>query len=228
MKVWSRRAFAALRPIKVLVGISCLNLMLFGQQLPETMTKLTVRLQSPNVPKESFAAKPKLMYRAGNGYCRTEELPDPEHGIHGLMIINEPDIWMVNLLAKTAQHLVDSGPTFNCQMPMFGGDDVKSAADLKNPLLELEFGQEIAYFKGKGAAPKKGPVLRDKPTTAYAADIGDSQVFLFTTGTPERPWAVVRQHGETREIFWYGTYEQFPFDAQLFAKPADVNIEEAR
>jgi hypothetical protein len=192
------------------------------------MTRLAVRLESPDVAEQSFGAKPKVMYRAGSGYCRTEELPDPEHGIHGLMIINEPEIWMVNLLAKTAQHYVDSGPTFNCRMPMFQGDEVKSAADLKNPLLDLEFGQEIAYFKGKGAAPRKGPVLRDKPTDVYTLDVGDSQLFLFTTGMPERPWAVARQHGDTREIFWYGTYEQLPFDPKLFAKPADVKIEEAK
>ena len=97
------------------------------------MLKLAVRLENPNIPKESFAAKPKLMYKAGNGYCRTEELPDPEHGIHGLMIINEPDIWMVNLLAKTAQHYVDSGPTFNGRMPMFGGDEVKSCLLYTSP-----------------------------------------------------------------------------------------------
>jgi hypothetical protein len=40
------------------------------------------------------------------------------------MIINEPEIWMVNLLSKTAQHYVDSGPTFSCRMPMFQGDEV--------------------------------------------------------------------------------------------------------
>src|SRR4026208_291228 len=60
-----------------------------GQQPPDMMTKLTVRLQSPDIPEESFAVKPKTMYRAGNGYCRIEELPDPEQGIHGLMIITE-------------------------------------------------------------------------------------------------------------------------------------------
>ena len=157
-----------------------------------------------------------------------KELPDPQHGIHGLVIINEPDIWMVNLLAKKAKHYVDSGPTFNCQMPMFQGDEVKSASDVKSPLLELEFGQELDYFKKKGAAPKEGPVLRDKPTTVYAVEIGGSRLLLFTTGTPERPWAVARQHGNAREIFWYGIYEQPPFDPRLFAKPVDVKIEDAK
>jgi hypothetical protein len=199
-----------------------------GQDAPALMTKLSVRLQSMDVPDDSFAAKPKLVYRAENRYCRTEELPDPEHGIYGLLILNEPDAWMVNLLTKTAQHFVDPGPTFNCHLPMFGGEQVKSAADMKNPLLELEFGQEIEFFKSKGATPKKGPVLRDKPTTVYAVEIGDSQIFLFTTGRPERPWSVARKRGNMSEIFWYGTYEQLPFDQELFAKPEGVKVEEVK
>jgi len=128
------------------VMISMVSALTNAQQFPETMTKLSLRLQGPDIPEESFAAKPKVMYRAGNGYCRTEELPDPEHGIHGLMILNEPDAWMVNLLTNTAQHLADPGPTFNCHLPIFRGEQVKSAADLKNPLLELEFGQELRFF----------------------------------------------------------------------------------
>jgi hypothetical protein len=38
-----------------------------------------------------------------------EELPNPEHGIHGLVIINEPDTWLVNLMTKAAKHQVDHG-----------------------------------------------------------------------------------------------------------------------
>ncbi len=115
---------------------------LLAQEQPRTMTKLVVHLQSPDVPEDSFGAKPKTMYRAGTGYCRIEELPDEEHGIHGLMIINEPDTWMVNLLAKTAQHYIDSGPTFNSRMPIFVfGQDIKSAEDLKRPAFQLEFGR---------------------------------------------------------------------------------------
>lgn len=190
--------------------------------------KLTVRLQSPEIPADHFAAKPKTMYRAGQGYCRTEELPDPEQGIHGLMIINEPDVWVVNLLSKTAQHLVDSGPTFNCRLPMFQGDEVKSAADMKNPILELEFGRELAYFRQKGAPPKEGPVLQGKQTNVSMVQVGDSQLFLFTVDTPERPLAVARQRGGTREIYWYGLYEELPFEPKLFAKPEGVKIEEVK
>jgi hypothetical protein len=214
--------------MKVLPAICIVASIAFGQRLPETMTKMSVRLEGLDVPAESFAAKPKVMYRAESSYCRTEELPDPERGVQGLMIVNEPDAWMVNLVSKTAKHFVDSGPTFNCHLPIFRGEQAKSTADINNPLFELEFGQELGYFKGKGATPKEGPVLREKPTTIYAVDIGYSQVFLFTTGTPERPWAVAWQRGTAREVFWYGAYEQLPFDQKLFARPEGVKIEEVK
>lgn len=164
------------------VVIMALSAIAYGQRPPESMTTLSVRVQSPEVPEDSFAAQPKLMYCAGRSYCRTDELPDPENGIHGLMIINEPDVWMVNLLTKTARHFVDPGPTFNCHLAIFAGEQTMSGADVKDPLLELEFGRELAYFKGKGAAWKEGPVLQGKATTAYEVIVGDSQLFLFTTG----------------------------------------------
>jgi hypothetical protein len=78
----------------------------FGEAAPATMTKLMVKLESPEIPKDSFAAEAKRMYRAGSRYCRIEENPDLEHGIHGLLIMNEPDVWMINRLAKTARHMV--------------------------------------------------------------------------------------------------------------------------
>ena len=202
--------------------------MTFGQGSTRMMTKLTAHLESPAIREGSFAAKPKTMYRAGDSYCRIEELPDPEHSIHRLMIINEPNLWMVNLFGKTARHYVDSCPTFNCHLPIFHGEQVNAPADIKRALLELEFGQEIVYFKSKGGIPKQGPVLRDKPTSVYTSESGDSQLSLFTTGMPERPWALARQQGSSREIFWYGTYEQLPFDPKLFAKPSEMKMEEAK
>lgn len=217
--------------IQIGIRICCCTLLAgllaFCEESPQTMTVLSVHVQSPSVPEGSFGAKPKVMYRAGSRYCRTEEMPDPENGIHGLMIINEPHVWMVNLLAKTARHIVDQGPTFNCRMPIFVyGEDVKSAGDLKNPLNELEFGREIEYFKGKGATPSDGPTLQGKATIAYTVHVGESQLILFTIGRPERPRAVARLHDAAREIYWYGLYEQIPFDPKLFAKPTGVKIED--
>jgi hypothetical protein len=212
-----------------LVNALALGQVVSGQTSPVTMTKLVVHLQGPDVPETSFVAQPRTMYRAGIRYCRIEELPDTEHGIHGVVIINEPDTWLVNLPAKTAQHQLDPGPTFDCRLPVFvSGEDIKSAADTRSQLMGLEFGRELAYFEEKGATSGPGPILQGKTTKAYTVEIGDSQLLLFTSGNPEKPVAVARQRGSKREVYWYGTYEEVPFDPQLFAKPEGVKIEDAK
>ena len=191
------------------------------------MTMLTVKLEAPEIPKDSFAAQPKRMYRAGSGYCRIEENPDLEHGIHGLLIMNEPDSWMINRLYKTARHIVDPGPTFNCRMPIFANaEDIKSADDVKKPTAQLEFGRELDYFRSRSGAPTPGPVLLGKPTMVYSIETSNSQLLLFTGGNPEAPVSVVRMDDKIHKIFWYGEYSQMPFDSKLFAKPEGVKIEE--
>jgi hypothetical protein len=196
----------------------CLSVLLSStalraQQTPKVMMRVEVVLEGPDVPAGSFATKPKVMYRAGSRYCRIEEAPDAERGIHGLAIVNEPDYWMVNLMDKTAQHAVDPGPTFNCHLPIFPDAD-------KN----LEFGLEPEYFKNKGASRQEGSVLQGKQTTLYKVNIGDAILAMFTYGSPERPMAVSRVHGEKGEIFWFRGWGDLPFDAKLFAKPEDVKI----
>ncbi|MBI1355546.1 MAG: hypothetical protein GC160_14475 [Acidobacteria bacterium] len=151
-----------------------------AQEAPRTMKRLSVWLQSPDVPKDSFAAQPKRMFRAGNKYCRTEEAPDTENGIHGLLIANEPDVWMVNRLDETAKHIVDPGPTFNCRMPILGSH-IRSQEDFEKPLLQLEFGRELAFFKAVGAEQSEGPLLTGDPTIAHSARVDDVDLILLTT-----------------------------------------------
>ncbi|MBZ5602666.1 MAG: hypothetical protein LAO79_10205 [Acidobacteriia bacterium] len=129
----------------------------WGDDLPAKMTKLMVKLESQEIPRDSFAAQPKRMYRAGSRYCRTEENPDLQNGIHGLMIINEPDVWLINRLDMTAKHMVDPGPTYNCRMPMFvNAEDIRGPEDLKKILMQLEFGRELEFFKPRATAPVRG------------------------------------------------------------------------
>ena len=213
--------------MKTLTLICALSLGALGQQPPDSMTKMAVTFEGTGVPAGSFPTLPVTMYRVGTQYCRSEEAPNTAQHAQWTIIANEPDSWTVNLLKKKAEHFVDPGPKLECRIPIFRDKQVKGDNDT-NPFLELEYGLELQYFKGKGAEPKQGPVLRDKPTTAYTVPIKDWQVTLYTTGTPERPWALRRQRGNTTQTYWYDVYEQVPFNAQLFAKPEGVKIQEVR
>ncbi len=201
---------------------------LVAQQAPKTMTKMEVILQASDVVPGSFATKPKVMYRAGTKYCRIEESPDEEHKIHGLVIISEPDVWMINSADKSGRHLVDSGPTYNCRLPLFDVVGLMLPSEEAKPISELEFGQEIEFFQRHGATPHPGGVMQSKQTTAYKLQFGESSLGLFTSGTPERPLAVAWIHGGKNKIYWFSGYGQLDFDAKLFAKPQDVKVEEVK
>jgi len=192
------------------------------------MIRMEVILQSADAPAGSFAAQPKVMYRSGAQYCRIEEALDAANGIHGLVIINEPDFWMVNLVDHTAKHAVDSGPTFDCRMPIFPSLVSKLPDDQKPKLMSLEFGNEMEFFRKNGAIPHPGPVLQTKQTTAYILAIGDASLGLFTYGSPERPLGIAWTHGDEHDIFWYAGYGDMPFDPKLFTKPENVKIEEPK
>jgi len=71
------------------------------------MTKIVFRRMSPDIAPDSFAAKPRTLYRVTDKYSRIEEPPHPEQGIHFLVITREPDSWTINLLDKTARHVID-------------------------------------------------------------------------------------------------------------------------
>lgn len=216
-------------------GVSGLWLVMFCMALqaplpaddePRTMTRIVAKRAGKEV-EGTFAAKPRLLLRAGTAYCRMEEQPDPDAGIHGLLIIHEPDVWMVNRFTQSAKHMVDPGPTFNCRLPVFTMESA-SAAELKSVVAELEFGRELAFFKSRGAEAKPGPVLREKQTQVYTMELGDTHLFLFTVGKPERPWAIARRRGGSNELYWYGDYEEVPFEPELFRKPEGVKIVEVK
>jgi hypothetical protein len=130
-------------------------------------------MSGTDIPAGSFAAKPKVYWRASNQYCRLDEEPEPENGIHGTLILNEPDVWMVNLADNTAKHLVDQGPTFHCKLPIFAFDPKMA----KSKIGELEFGRELDFFRASGAKPVDGP-KRESKANYFELTIADSVLKL--------------------------------------------------
>ncbi len=194
--------------LRFLFATCLISAISYGQQpaVPKTMVKVEVVLQSADAPEGSFAAQPKVMYRAGTQYCRIEEALDAERGIHGVIVINEPDFWMVNLVDQTAKHAVDPGPGFHCHLSVFPNWAMKLPQDQQKQAMELEFGSEMEFFKKRSATPQPGPVLQTKQTTLYQTKIGDVTLALFTYGDPERPLGVVWTSGEEHVVFWYKGY----------------------
>ena len=213
---------------KLLLVVCALVGVMFGQEPPKMMTRVVVTFHSPDVAEGSFAAKPKVFYRAADRYCRIEEAADPEKGVHDLMIVNEPDYWAINLFTKTAQHGTDTGPTFNCHLPIFASGNPQSLDEETKEIRQLEFGREREFFEGKGAVPEPGPVLFKHETTVYKTQVGTTSLSLFLAKSPELPGlpiAVSLKRGDKNETILYSQYARTEFDPKLFAQPADVKVE---
>ena len=101
--------------------------------VPEKMVKVVFREVTPGIDRGSFAAKPKTLYRLGSKYGRTEEALDSALKIHGLIIVDEPDVWMINLVTRTGQHIVDTGEPYHFHAPIVGGPDDPEVYYVQSP-----------------------------------------------------------------------------------------------
>lgn len=191
---------------------------------PSKMFHTVVQMSGTGIDPTSFAAKPKIYWRASNKYCRVDEESDAEHGIHGRLIVNEPDIWMVNLVDNSARHIVDPGPTFNCKVPIFAFDQETA----KSKVGELEFGHELEFFRANGAKLIDGPKL-DFKSKYYELTIDGSDLRLVEREDIHAPILVALKKGDkvfqVRYLLWD---DNVPFKSDLFSKPMGVTIGEAQ
>jgi len=189
---------------------------------PAYMTHMIVEMTGSEIPSDSFAAKPKIMWRAATAFCRIDEEPDEKYGIHGRIIIHEPDVWMVNRADNTARHFVDKGPTFNCRLPMFAFD----AETLKTKIGELEFGRELEFFQKNGAVRVDGPKV-SFAANYYELKIDDAVLRLVEIADIHAPKMVGFTRGTKSYVVEYHLWDDHvPFKPEVFAKPSDVKIEE--
>ena len=196
-----------------------------AETLPKTMIHLIVKISGTDIPAGSFAEKPKTIWRASNSYCRSDEEPDPEQGLHLRTVMNEPDSWLVDLANNRAKHMVDPGPTFNCRMPMFAFNMEMA----KGKIGELEFGHELEFFEKNGAKQVDGPALQSFKASYYKLMIGDMVLMLVERVDIHVPIQItLLQGGKMTNVRYLLWEDQVPFNVDLFAMPTGVKMEEVK
>ena len=185
------------------------------------MTRIECRNISPKIPADSFGAKTKILYIAGTTYSRTEEQPDPPAGIHGLIVCAEPDIWMVNLIPRSGQHIVDPGPTFITHHNILDRDAPKEFST-------LEFGKEIEFFRSRHSMPLETQSVDGQRCEASEFKHASYRVVLFIRADTHKPFHLdVFRDGKAFFSIRYLSYQtDLPFDPTLFKPPANVTITE--
>lgn len=216
--------FMRLRMLALLKASFLLVATCLCQDTPKVMTKITTRLVEPKPIPGSFSSQVKTCWRAGTKYARVAEAPDLQDHIHGLIIVSEPDVWVINLFDKSARHIVDSGPSFDAHLPIF---DVAERS--KTKLSKLEFGRELDFFIENGAKKSVGESLKGNPTARYDMIMGGHQLTLWTDAKTKKPVRISLTAGaEARTIEYLGYDEGVPFDSSLFKPPLGVTVTEAK
>jgi hypothetical protein len=111
--------------------------------------KIVTAADFPDAPASAFASLPRTLYRLGERYARLEEALDKERNLHLLVVVNEPDVWMVNLADRTGRHAVDDGP------PKFHAPIVDNFAS--KFWRQFEFGCEEPFMKRSAPARRRRP-----------------------------------------------------------------------
>jgi hypothetical protein len=189
---------------------------------PDKLVHVVASDVTPGVDPRSFAAQPKSFYRIGDDRVRTEEDVDAVNRIHGLIVIAEPNIWMVNLYDRSGQHIVDPGPTFFAHAPVFALDGVSAK------LMALEFGCEGGFIAANAPAAVRTERVGGRSYEVHRIEDGADAAEILEQSGASTP-AFARYYHGVKLVFAvrYDLYMTgLPNDPALFTAPADIRYQE--
>lgn len=184
---------------------------------PTSMLKVVTALDVPGAPKDHFVRVPKTLYRYGERYGRVEETRNPGTGLHLLVVVSEPDIWIADRASRRGNSQKDLGPTFFFRAAIFGDPKIQSSF-----INSLEFGCEVAWLSEAGA--KKTSVtdadLGPVESLAYIEGV-ESLTLLLRSGMPAR--LELHRNGSLYVAVQYLQYSTgLPFQPALFSRPEGI------
>ena len=189
--------------------------LLVAKCVPAKVLRIVTSFESPKAPEGSFARKPKTIYRLGEKYGRMEEELDEEHAPRGLIVVSEPDVWIVNLADHTGRHVVDSAENVIFHAPIVDKADSKLWT-------QFEFGCEAEFMKAVGAEAEKLPGGEMRYT--HTAEGVTATLTTKPDGKPAR--VEVQTKGEPYALRYlaFETVDSPP--ASLFTKPQGIRFSE--
>ena len=204
--------------VRLLIACLLSMLPLMVRAADDPMLYVEYRLTGKQIAADSFDAQIKKVWRSGMNYLRFEDAPNPQTKVHGLIIVAEPDIWIVDRNTNQAQHTLDPGPHYSIHFPLF-------ASDPSPRVKELEFGHEVEYFEQHGADSL--PVeeidgFRCKPRRMHV-DGRDVTLYLKSDDVP---FQVTLKSSQYEYSIRFVRYEaNHKLDRSLFQLPPGVQLQ---
>jgi hypothetical protein len=183
----------------------------------DTMLYVEYRLAGKQVAADSFDAQVKKVWRSGDKYLRFEDAPNPTTKVHGLIIVAEPDIWIIDRNTSKGQHTVDPGPNYKIHFPML-------ASEQSDKLRELEFGRELEFFHDNDARELPQQEIEGSLTKPLQLKVDDREVTLYARpdGTPLLITVKAPDYDYSVRFLRYEPGRKL--NKSLFQPPGDIQI----
>jgi len=184
----------------------------------DPMLYVEYRLTGKQIAADSFDAQIKKVWRVGMTYLRFEDAPNPQTNVHGLIIVAEPDIWVVDRNTNQAQHTVDPGPHYSIHFPLL-------ASEPSPKLKELEFGHELEYFQQNGAESLPVEEIDGIKCKRLRLQM-DGRVITLYLKTDDTPFQVAVRSPQYEYAMRFLRYEpNRKVDRALFQLPPGVQLQ---
>jgi hypothetical protein len=186
------------------------------------MLYIEYQLVAFGLAPDSFAAQPKKLWRVGDTRLRLEEVINPQSREQRLVIVAQPNIWVIDRVVGLGRHEMDPGPTYKVKFPVF-------AADGADEITALEMGREAEFFRERGAKDMGAKTVAGVECTESMIELGGRKLSLYMRKSDGLPFQVSVLVGDKARAVRYLRYERgLAVDKALFAPPAGVQIEEAK
>ena len=143
-----------------------------AQAADDKMLFVEYRVIAADLPASSPEAQPRKVWRLGHEFLRFEDVPNPATKVHGLIIVDEPDIWIIDRNKGQGQHTVDPGPQFAVHFPIFPREPSEKVR-------QLEFGSELTFFQSNGAREAAPQTVDGIKCKVYHLELDDRELTLF-------------------------------------------------
>jgi hypothetical protein len=188
-----------------------------AQAVDDKMLFAEYRVVSADLPDSSPEAQPRKVWMLGKEFLRFEDVPNPKTKVHELIVVYEPDVWIIDRNKGQGQHAIDPGPIYAVHFPIFPREP---SARLKR----LEFRSELKFFQDNGAKELASQTVDGIKCKLFRLELDDLELTLFLK--PDNlPLQIEVQSAGVKYAVRFLRYDpdQKP-DMTLFSVPPGIKI----
>ena len=202
---------------KLLATLLLASSTLGAQAADDKMFFAEYRVVSETLPASSPELQPRKIWLLGKTFLRFEDVANPETKTLALVIVNEPNIWIIDRNKSEGQHALDPGPQYVVRFPIFPREQ-------SDKLKQLEFGSELSFFRENGAEELASQTVDGIKCKVYRLDLDDRKVTLFMKHD-NLPLQIEVQSTDVKYAIRFLKYDpnQKP-DMNLFKVPPGIKI----